>query len=252
MESQQDDGIFLRIQKSVASGMWLAHVPWFWRLHNFLMPVIGNHLAINNREGTIRDYTMREVQSRMERGSDRPDILGKLFEIHQEKPKEMDMTNICSVANENIGAGSDTTAISLRAMLYFLLTHPDKKANLLEEIDQVASSKDVLNIFAFDHAREMPYLQAVMYESMRLYPAIGNSLPRTTPPEGLQIGERYLPSGVRTSNYFQCVIFITDQNFTDRCRGECLGVAPEQADIWRRCRDLSARTLARERQRRPA
>ena len=197
MDAQQDDGIFLRIQKSVASGMWLAHVPWFWRLHNFMMPVIGNHLAINNREGTIRDYTVLEVQSRFDRGSDRPDILGKLFEIHQEKPKEMDMTNICSVANENIGAGSDTTAISLRAILYFLLKHPDKKAKLLEETDQSASSKTVSNIFAFDQAREMPYLQAVMYESMRLYPAIGNSLPRTTPPEGFLIGEHYIPGGVR-------------------------------------------------------
>ena len=198
MDAQQDDGIFLRIQRSVASGMWLAHVPWFWRLHNFVMPVIGNYLAINNREGTIRDYTVREVQSRFDRGSERPDILGKLLEINQEKPEAMDMTNICSVANENIGAGSDTTAISLRAMLYFLLTHPKEQAKLLEEICQVAASQNVSGIFTFDQAREMPYLQAVMYESMRLYPAIGNSLPRTTPPEGFYIGERYIPGGVRT------------------------------------------------------
>ena len=197
MDAQQDDGIFGRIQTSVASGMWLAHVPWFWWLHNFLMPIIGNHLAINNREGTIRDYTVREVQGRFDRGSNRPDILGKLFEIHQERPKEMDMTNICSVANENIGAGSDTTAISLRAMFYFLLTHTDKKAKLLEEIDEVARSKSVSTIFTFDEARDMPYLQAVMYESMRLYPAIGNSLPRTTPPEGFSIGQQYIPGGVR-------------------------------------------------------
>lgn len=62
MDAQQDDGVFPRIQRSAESGVWLAHAPWFYKLHQFLMPVIGNHLAINDREGTIRDYTNREIQ----------------------------------------------------------------------------------------------------------------------------------------------------------------------------------------------
>ena len=196
MDAQQDDGIFGRIQKSVASGIWLAQVPWFYNLHQFLMPVIGNHLAINNREGTIRDYTVREVQNRFERGSDRPDILGKLFEIHQQKSSVMDMTNIASVAAANVGAGSDTTTISLRAMIFFLLTHPEKKAKLMQEVDGVARLHGTTENFSFAQAREMPYLQAVMYESMRLYPAIGVNLPRVTPPEGFSIGGRFIPGGV--------------------------------------------------------
>lgn len=197
MDAQQEDGIFDRIQKSVASGVWLGHVTWFYKLHNALMPVIGNHLQINAREGTVRDYTIREVQNRFERGSDRPDILGKLFEIHQEKPSEMDMTNITSVASSNVGAGSDITAISFRATIHFLLTNPEKKAKLVEEIDEVARSQGISGNFSFDQAREMPYLRAVMYESMRLYPAISMSLPRETTPEGFSIGDNFIPGGVR-------------------------------------------------------
>ncbi|KAK5465517.1 hypothetical protein LTS15_002080 [Exophiala xenobiotica] len=102
------------------------------------MPVIGNHLAINDREGTIRDYTNREVHERFNRGSDRPDILGKLFSIHKEKPVEMDFANVTSVAFSNVGAGSDTTAISLRAILYYLLKNPEKKAKLIQEVDKTA------------------------------------------------------------------------------------------------------------------
>ena len=196
MDALQDDGIFDQIQRSVRSGVWLAHAPWILHLHNFLMPVIGNWLAINDRNGTIRDYTIQEVKNRFDRGSDRPDILGRLFEIHNERPDEMNMSNITSVASSNVGAGSDTTAISLRAMIYFLLKHPEKKAILMREIDEMAVANNVKDIITFDQAREMPYLQAVMYEAMRLYPAIGASLPRITPPEGLAIGNKFIPGGV--------------------------------------------------------
>jgi len=197
MDAHEDDGIFSRIQRSVQSGVWLGQVPWFHRIHNFLMPVIGNHLEINNRDGTIRDYTIREVQNRFERGSDRPDILGRLFEIHKEKPSEMDITNITSVASSNIGAGSDTTAISLRAIIYFLLMNPEKKIKLVEEIDEMAQSGKIPGTVTFDQASKMPYLQAVMYEAMRLYPAVGMNLPRITPPEGFFIGQHFIPGGVR-------------------------------------------------------
>lgn len=197
MDALQDDGIFDKIQNSVRSGVWLAHVPWILHLHNFLMPVIGNHLAINDRNGTIRDYTIKEVQNRFDRGSDRPDILGKLFDIHKEKPEEMDFTSIVSVASSNVGAGSDTTAISLRAMIFYLLKYPEKKALLLEEIDEAARAHGIGGIFTFDQAREMPYLQAVMHEAMRLYPAIGATLPRITPQEGLLIGDKFIPGGVQ-------------------------------------------------------
>jgi len=162
MDAHEDDGIFSRIQRSVQSGVWLGQVPWFHRIHNFLMPVIGNHL-----------------------------------EIHKEKPSEMDITNITSVASSNIGAGSDTTAISLRAIIYFLLMNPEKKIKLVEEIDEMAQSGKIPGTVTFDQASKMPYLQAVMYEAMRLYPAVGMNLPRITPPEGFFIGQHFIPGGVR-------------------------------------------------------
>jgi cytochrome P450 len=196
LDAQQDDGIFTKINASVRSGTWLAHVPWILHMHNFFMPVIGNWLAANDRDGTVRDYTIREVQNRFERGSDRPDILGRLFEINKEKPQVMDMTNITSVASANVGAGSDTTAISLRAILYFLLKNPDKKEKLLEEIHAMSHNVDSSGIPTFDQASKMPYLQAVMYEAMRLYPAIGMILSRVTPGEGFMIGEQFIPGGV--------------------------------------------------------
>jgi cytochrome P450 len=163
------------------------------------MPVFGNHLAINDKEGFVRDYTVRQVNGRMERGSDRPDILGKLFLVHKEKPSALTMANIMSVCSSNVGAGSDTTAISLRAIIWFLLTNPDKKVNLLKEIEDTAQEFGIVEAFDYQRSMKMPYLQAVIYEALRLYPAIGMALPRIVPPEGLSVGEKFIPGGVRIS-----------------------------------------------------
>lgn len=132
LDAQEDDGIFSRIHKSVASGVWLDHVRWILTVHNFLMPVFGNHIAINDREGFVRDYTIRQVNSRMERGSERPDILGKLFAVHKEKPSTLTMANITSVCSSNVGAGSDTISISLRAIIWFLLSQSREKGKVAQ------------------------------------------------------------------------------------------------------------------------
>ena len=229
LDAQQDDGIFSRISRSVESGVWLAHVPWFYQIHQFLLPVLGNHLAINDREGTIRDYTTREVQDRFQRGSDRPDLLGKLFSIHKEKPVEMNFANVTSVASSNVGAGSDTTAISLRAIIYYLLKYPDKKAKLIQEVDEAAQSAGVVSTFTYQQAMKMPYLQAAMYEAMRLYPAIGMSLPRITPPEGFHIGDSYIPGGVSSRWFVLPSQSLIDE--ADRRRRQCLGHSSKQRHI---------------------
>ena len=59
------------------------------------------------------------------------------------------MTDVTSVASSNVGAGSDTTAISLRAIIDFLLRNPDKKAKLVQEIDETAQSEGITDVFGY-------------------------------------------------------------------------------------------------------
>lgn len=47
-----------------------------------------------------------------------------------------------------------------------------------------------------EQAKHMPYLQACLYEGLRLHPAVGMSLPRVTPPGGVEIDGRFIPEGV--------------------------------------------------------
>lgn len=40
---------------------------------------------------------------------------------------------------------------------------------------------------------KLKYLQAVVDESMRLHPAVPSGVQRITPPEGMMIGETFIP-----------------------------------------------------------
>jgi cytochrome P450 len=196
MDAQNDDGIFEQIKSVLHSGSWLGQVPWMYRICSFLQPLTGNYLGVNARHGKIRDYTLQEVQSRKDRGGDRQDILSRLFEVQKANPSEMDITDVISMASSNINAGSDTTAISLRAVIYHLLKNAQCKTKLLDEIDSVMSAESSSAIVTLDQSKEMPYLQACIYEALRLHPAVGMSLPRTTPSAGIFIGSQFIPEKV--------------------------------------------------------
>ncbi len=197
MDVGEDDGSFDQISRALRSASWLGQVPWLYWIHDFLSPVIGNHLAITARHGRLRDFAVREVKARKDRGSDHQDILSKLFAVHEEKPDELDEAAVMSMATSNIFAGSDTTATSTRAVIYYLLKHPQYKQRLIDEIDSQQNRAQLSEIVKLVEAEKMPYLQAIIHEALRMHPAVGMSLPRVVPEGGFEVDGRYFPAGVR-------------------------------------------------------
>ena len=195
MDAGQDDGSFAQIDNALRSAAWVGQVPWLYWLHDWISPYIGNRLGITARHGSLRSFAAKEVDARKTRGSDHRDILEKLFEVHRDKPEEMNDMAVLSMATSNVFAGSDTTAISIGSVLYHLCCNRQAKDKLMEEI--VATQKDgqIGKTVAMDVARAMPYLQACLYEALRLFPAVGMTLPRVTPPEGIEIDGRFIPGG---------------------------------------------------------
>ena len=46
----------------------------------------------------MRQFAVKEINARQDRGSDHNDILGKLLAIHNEKPKDFNMAGVTSVS----------------------------------------------------------------------------------------------------------------------------------------------------------
>lgn len=100
------------------------------------------------------------------------------------------------------GAGSDTTAIALRAVIYFLCKNPEKLAKLQAEIDSAEKAGSISNPVTYAEAMKMPYLQAVLKEAMRLHPSTGFTLSRVVPKGGTVLLGHELPEGVSTCSIF--------------------------------------------------
>lgn len=195
MEAGSDDGSFAAIETALRSAAWIGQVPWLYWLHDALVPYIGSHLGIAARHGSLRSTAASEIQARQTRGSDRKDILSNLLATHTAQPEAFNSDALTSMATSNIFAGSDTTAISTRAILYHLLKNPACKAKLVAELDSARAQGNLTLPVSLAQADRLPYLQAVMYEALRLHPAVGMSLPRISPSSGATIAGRFVPAG---------------------------------------------------------
>jgi cytochrome P450 len=196
LEAGADDGSFRNIEGALRSAAWVGQMPWIYWLNDYLTPVFGNRLGIAARHGSIRKFAARQVDSRKEKDHGQYyDLLSRLFEVHKEKPNEMNDNAVLSMATSNVFAGSDTTAISLRSIIYYLLKNPLCKEKFISEIDERKKSGKLSDPVKLEEANDMPYLQACMYEALRLHPAVGMSLPRVVPADGVEVDGKFLPAG---------------------------------------------------------
>ncbi|KAH8892118.1 cytochrome P450 [Thozetella sp. PMI_491] len=92
-------------------------------------------------------------------------------------------------------AGSDTTASALRATMLHIITCPRVYQRLKREIQAATDQDDVASPISLDQARKIPYLQAVIYEGLRMYPPALYGFFKTVPPEGEKIQGVFLPGG---------------------------------------------------------
>ena len=83
--------------------------------------------------------------------------------------------------------------MGLTTATYHLLKNTHTFNRLSEEIRQAFATKDAITIPAVN---QLPYLSAILQESLRLSPPIVNGFPREVPKPGATINGSWVPSGV--------------------------------------------------------
>ncbi|KAH0499247.1 hypothetical protein TgHK011_006452 [Trichoderma gracile] len=190
-----DEGIFGRIERAFSSTSWLMHAPSIYRFHQrFILPYIGNFIAANDRNGYFFEFAKSEVQDRRDKGGNDKDIVGQLFQTARNKPELTDLS-ISFMMTSNVFAGSDTTAIGLRSIFLNLLKHPRTLAKLRAELEERKAAGQLSNPVTFHEAEACPYLQAVIYEALRVFSPVGTIPDRDVPKEGMTICGRFIPGG---------------------------------------------------------
>ncbi|KAJ5585632.1 cytochrome P450 [Penicillium hetheringtonii] len=137
----------------------------------------------------IDDYD-RQPQAHDER----PDFLAWL-RGEETKGKPMSNRDMMNHLSNNLLAGSDTTAISLRAIIYFTIQNPAVYKRLQEEIDEADKAGKLSEYVTYAECLELPYLQAVMKEAMRCHPGVSYPLERIVPEGGTNLCGTHLEAG---------------------------------------------------------
>ena len=97
------------------------------------------------------------------------------------------------------GAGSDTTAISIGAVLYYLIRNLHCYQRLQSEIDDAFASglagSSKAGQVSWAEAQKLAYLDVCIKEGLRLAPAFATLMERVVPPGGAKILGHGIPGG---------------------------------------------------------
>ncbi|GAB7328642.1 hypothetical protein MBLNU13_g00578t1 [Cladosporium sp. NU13] len=161
------------------------------------LPIIGGDMATDDKrffqyaEGILGERIAAEGNS----AEARNDIMHHLLQATDPvtgKGFSREQLNVES--SLLIAAGADTTSVTLAAAFFYLLHNPSvlhklvdevRSAYTTEEMDQITPAKLV----------SLPYLRAVIDESLRLSPPVPSLLPREVLKGGIAIDGHYIPEG---------------------------------------------------------
>ena len=193
--------------------------PWLYR--------ITNKIGIGGAPG--RDFLIRFVEQRMKQREEEQqasltrvetpsqdaegpaDFLGKLMAANKQDPQRVTKYHVWTMSLSNVIAGSDTTSVSLSSILYYLLTYPETMRTLREEIAICEQEGRCGNPkVTFRQSQDMPYLQAVMKEALRLCAATGTPLWREVTKGGSELGGYHFPEGTSVGLNTWCAHYKED------------------------------------------
>ncbi|KAM3458202.1 hypothetical protein NHJ6243_007495 [Beauveria neobassiana] len=100
-------------------------------------------------------------------------------------------------------AGSNTTAHSILMTLLSLIAAPTAFKALQKEIDEASASFH--DPISWHEIRQLPYLQAVIKESLRMWPPVSGLGFKLVPPGGEHINGYFVPGGTEIGQAFLAV-----------------------------------------------
>ncbi|KAI8255633.1 hypothetical protein K4K56_007815 [Colletotrichum sp. SAR 10_98] len=180
-------------------------------VHMYITPILNKvvpGLSMGAKLLYILSFTAKTIEE--EKASPKPIIdvesaensvavgeafLTKFLAKHSSNTDEFTQWHLLNGCMSNMVAGSDTTGISISAILYNLLKNPDTMAKLREELADFTSRGELSQSPTFKESQKMPYLQAVIKEALRVHPAVGLPLERIVPAGGVTIAGCFFPAG---------------------------------------------------------
>ncbi|KAI0109794.1 cytochrome P450 [Daldinia grandis] len=170
----------------------------FWPLNRLLALLIPP--STRKMQTSHNNASLKRVRDRMAMDTDRHDFMH--YFQKQANKEGLPIKTIEAQATVVILAGSETSSVAETAVIYHVLTHPNIYEKLREEVQSAFAS--IEDIKLQDVLNKLPYLDAVVQESLRIHAPLANGFTRWVPDKnGTTICGRYVPHGtVVTINHY--------------------------------------------------
>ncbi|KAK7029615.1 hypothetical protein VNI00_014313 [Paramarasmius palmivorus] len=192
---KDDTGIIALSKCVVALHEAAGTIPWIRAFFNYL-PLGSSNLKSH------MNFAKQTILNRIERGpSSTRDLFSYLLGEYEDDPR-LDTPTLIAEAVFAIIAGSDTTAAALSNVFFFLVSSTKVFHRLRTELDELNCHTDATAA----ELANLPYLNAVINESLRLQPLAPNGLQRVLTNEngaGEMVNGYYIPpmTNVQVSHY---------------------------------------------------
>lgn len=176
--TQETNDVLKKVNDGLALFGLLENVPWTLKALD----------VITSRVGPLKDWTdwsVSQIEARMALKDAKLDLVQHLIDNTPDDEEGRRLMH--GDSRILIAAGSETIASALSFINVQLATHPQYIIKLRKELEQTVP---------FDSQRPLPLLDAVINESMRLWPSIFHGSRRVTPPEGITVLGQYIPGNM--------------------------------------------------------
>ncbi|KAI1748691.1 cytochrome P450 [Xylaria castorea] len=175
----------IRLLKTGLAPLGFKFPIWLFRL---LVAIPG---AANDWWGFIK-YSTSQLDNRIQAKADTKDIIGHLLKpLNGQSATGLDRALLEGDTHLIIVAGGDTTSTALATIFRYLAQYPHHVGLLRAEIDPLPRTK--VGDYTDTDLSNLNHLNGVINEALRLFPPVPTTLPRLTPPEGLDIDGTFIP-----------------------------------------------------------
>ncbi|KAI0354613.1 high nitrogen upregulated cytochrome P450 monooxygenase 2 [Trametes cingulata] len=192
MRNGDEGSVWPLLEEGLVNSDTFGHLPW-------TADYVRKFPSLGSKMKEMRSFCISRAAERVKLGNSSTKDL--FYYLNNEDGVEATppLSQVVADAALAVVAGSDTTSSVLSSLFFCLLTHPDAYTRLRAEVDSYyPTGEDALNT---KHHADMPYLNAVINEAMRLYPPVSDGSQRIVPlgSGGKVIGNSYLPEGTITT-----------------------------------------------------
>ncbi|KAF1992814.1 putative RNA polymerase II mediator complex component Srb8 [Amniculicola lignicola CBS 123094] len=176
-------------------GMIIASAArFFWITSLLIEHMVPKDIAEKQKYHT--DFTNAKVAQRLEMKTERPDLITPFLRDMENSPEKMSLGEIQSTFAIILVAGSETTATTLLACLFELASNPDVQEKLYRIVKRKFSVESQITVSS---TADMPYLDAVINEALRLCYPVPGGLPRLVVEDGDTYAGHFVPGGTAIS-----------------------------------------------------